>query len=130
MGEMPDKAGRLAELEGRNANVEAQGALYRDAVELRAILDAMPDCVKIFDHAGELVHINAKGLQLLEAHDLADLSRPGYVPVPEEHIPRVIEVHRKVMAGEPVVWSYEVVGLAGSRHHVEAHSVPFVMPDG
>ena len=30
---MPDKAGRLAELEARNAALEEQLALYRDAVE-------------------------------------------------------------------------------------------------
>ena len=34
------------------------------------------------------------------------------------------------MGGESVVWEYEVIGLAGRRAHVEAHAVPYRMPDG
>jgi len=112
------------------ARVEAEGALRESETRLRAILDAMPDCVKVFAASGELVHINPKGLELLEAPDLEALSRPGYTPVPAHYMPTVLDVHRRVMEGETVVWSYEVVGLNGRRRHVEAHAVPFVMPDG
>ena len=112
------------------AQIEAEGAMRESDARLRAVLDAMPDCVKIFAESGDLIHINPAGLDLLQSPDLESLSMPGYVPVPPEYIPQVIDVHARVMAGESVVWTYEVVGLAGRRRHVEAHAVPFVMPDG
>ena len=90
----------------------------------------MPDCVKIFDESGRMVHINPQGLDLLEAPDLESLTAPGYMAVPPEYREACLEVHRRVMAGETVVWTYEVVGLKGRRRHVEAHAVPFRMPDG
>jgi diguanylate cyclase (GGDEF)-like protein/PAS domain S-box-containing protein len=113
-----------------SAQVAAEGALHQSEARLRAILDAMPDCVKIFAASGDLIHINPKGLELLEASSMEALLAPGFEPIPTEYIPLVIDVHRRVMGGETVVWSYELVGLGGTRRHVEAHSVPFAMPDG
>ena len=39
-------------------------------------------------------------------------------------------MHRRVIAGETVVWTYEILGMRGGRKHVEAHAVPFHMPGG
>src|SRR5690606_3126804 len=89
-----------------------------------------PDCVKIFDQSGQLVYINPGGLELLQAPDLESLTRPGVMPVPPEYRDACLDVHHRVIAGESVVWTYEVVGLEGRRRHVEAHAVPFRMPDG
>ena len=58
---MPDKAGRLAELEARNAALEEQLALYRDAVE------HMHQALCVFDGDGRIELFNsgyAKVLQL------------------------------------------------------------------
>jgi diguanylate cyclase (GGDEF)-like protein/PAS domain S-box-containing protein len=110
--------------------VEAEGALRGSTARLNAILDAMPDCVKIFDESGRLIHINPRGLELLQAPDFDSLSTPGYSPVPPEYLDACLDVHRRVMAGESLVWTYEVIGLLGRRRHVEAHAVPFLMPDG
>jgi diguanylate cyclase (GGDEF)-like protein/PAS domain S-box-containing protein len=110
--------------------VEVQSALRDSEARLKAIFDAMPDCVKIFDESARLIHINPRGLELLQAPDLPSLSTPGYIPVPPEYLDSCLDVHRRVMAGESVVWTYEVIGLLGRRRHVEAHAVPFRMPDG
>src|SRR5690606_872014 len=61
---------------------------------------------------------------------LASALAPDYQAVPPEHLPHVIEVHQRVLAGEEVVWTYEIVGLLGRQRCVEAHSVPYRMPDG
>jgi diguanylate cyclase (GGDEF)-like protein/PAS domain S-box-containing protein len=90
----------------------------------------MPDCVKIFDENAQLVRINPKGLELLEAPDLETLVASGHVPLPPEHLPKAIDVHQRIMAGESVVWEYDVIGMQGRRRHVEAHAVPFRLPDG
>jgi diguanylate cyclase (GGDEF)-like protein/PAS domain S-box-containing protein len=105
-------------------------ALRESEARLSAILEAMPDCVKIFDEHARIVYINPRGLELLEVADLETLNASGHVPVPAEYMAECIDVHTRVIAGETVVWSYEIVGIRGGRHHVEAHAVPFRMPDG
>ena len=112
------------------AQVTAEGAVRESEARLRAVLDSMPDCLTMFAESGELIHINPTGLELLQAPDMAALSAAGLAFVPDEHLATVKDVHCRVMAGEAVRWSYEVLGLRGRRRHVEAHSVPFVMPDG
>jgi diguanylate cyclase (GGDEF)-like protein/PAS domain S-box-containing protein len=132
MRRCPTSAGNLlTTCEDVTAQAEAEGALRDSEARLKAILDAMPDCVKIFDATGRLIEINPQGLELLQASDLETLmSTPGYVAVPHEYLEACLDVHRRVMAGESVVWTYEVIGLRGRRRHVEAHAVPFRMPDG
>ena len=121
----------VATFEDITTQLEAESALRESEARLRAILEAMPDCVKIFDESGQLIHINPQGLALLQAPDLESLSNtPGYIAVPLEYLDACLDVHRRVMAGETVVWTYEVIGLRGRRRHVEAHSVPFLIPDG
>ncbi|HEY6815071.1 MAG TPA: EAL domain-containing protein [Croceibacterium sp.] len=121
----------LTTCEDITAQAEAERALRASETRLQAILDAMPDCVKIFDAAGRLIEINPQGLELLQAPDLETLmSTPGYVAVPPEYLDACLDVHRRVMDGESVVWTYEVIGLKGRRRHVEAHAVPFRLPDG
>ena len=110
--------------------IAAETPLRDEEARTRAILAAAPDCVKIFDSSGKLLQINAKGLELLQAPDFESLSRPGYSAVPPEYLETCLDVHERVLAGETVVWNYEVVGLEGRRRHVEAHSVPLRLPDG
>ena len=40
------------DIRGRPAQLDAEAALRESEARLRAMLDAMPDCVKIFDEAG------------------------------------------------------------------------------
>ena len=132
MRRCPARGGNLlTTCEDITAQVEAESALREGEARLKAILDAMPDCVKIFDESGRLIQINPQGLELLQAPDLETLmSTPGYMAVPPEYLESCLDVHRRVMNGESVVWTYEVIGLKGRRRHVEAHAVPFRMPDG
>src|SRR5690606_14373623 len=120
----------VATCEDITAQVAAQNALRDSEARLTAILDAMPDCVKIFNENARLIHINPRGLELLQAPEFESLSTPGYIAVPEEYLPDCIDVHRRVRAGESVVGTYEVIGLKGRRRHAEAHAVPFRLPDG
>src|SRR6478609_348651 len=131
MRRCPTAAGNLlTTCEDMTAQAEAESALRDSEARLQAILDAMPDCVKIFDEPGRLIQINPQGLDLLQAPDLESLSAPGYMAVPDEYREACLDVHQRVMDGESVVWTYEVIGLKGRRRHVEAHAVPFRMPDG
>ncbi|HEX7709310.1 MAG TPA: EAL domain-containing protein [Sphingomonadaceae bacterium] len=121
---------RVAAFEEVTEKLAAEAAMRDGEARLSAILDAMPDCVKIFDEAGTLTYINPAGLELLQAPDFESLGRPGYVPVPPEYLDSCIATHQRVIAGQPTVNNYEVLGLQGRRRHVEAHAVPLPMPDG
>ena len=129
-----DESGNLVGTIGAHLDItdrkRVEEALRESQARLSAILDTMPDCVKLFDEQSRLTYINPRGLELLEAPDLETLNGSGHIPVPPEYIPECIDVHNRVLAGETVVWSYDIVGMKGARHHVEAHSVPFRMPDG
>jgi len=98
--------------------------------EVRAILDALPDSVKVFDEERRLIYINPRGLELHQAPDLESMSQPGVDTVAPEYFDKVMDVHRRILAGETVVGTYEIVGLEGRRVHVETCAIPFPTPDG
>ncbi|WEK46775.1 MAG: EAL domain-containing protein [Candidatus Andeanibacterium colombiense] len=112
------------------ARTRAEEGLRASEARLSAILDAMPDCVKIFAADGSLTYINPQGIEMLQAEGLEELIGSTAPLVSEEFIELWNEVHQRVLAGERVTWTYDLIGLAGRRLHVEANAVPFRMPDG
>jgi len=111
-------------------HVVAEERLRESEARFRSIIDAMPDCVKIYDESGTLIHINPSGLRLLQAESFEDILRPDFEALLPEYREAALATHARVMAGESVVWTYEVVGLAGRRRHLEGHAVPYETPDG
>jgi diguanylate cyclase (GGDEF)-like protein/PAS domain S-box-containing protein len=120
----------VATFEDVTVQRSAEAALRDSEARLSATLDAMPDCVKIFDEPGRLIYINPQGMELLQAPNFEALSRPGYIAVPPEYLEGCIATHHRVLAGESCVNYYEVIGLEGRRRHVEAYAVPMRLPDG
>ena len=119
----------VATFEGITVRTKTDVALRDSEARLSAIIDAMPDCVKIFAEDGTLTYINPQGLELLQASSLDELCSAGSV-IPPEYLEACVEVHNRVIAGESVNWTYDLVGLKGRRVHVEANAVPFRTPDG
>jgi PAS domain S-box-containing protein len=112
------------------AQVEAENALRKSQSRLNSILEALPDCVQIFDAEGKMVYINSSGLRLFEAPDIASLSRPGFSEIPPEYRQSYQDLHARVIAGESFVERMEIVALSGNRRQVEVHATPFSLPDG
>ncbi len=121
---------RVATFEDVTEKLAAEEALQESEAQLKAILDGIPDCVKIFNEAGTLVYINPAGLELLQAPDLESLSRPGFDPVLPDYRKSFKQHNSRVICGEAVAYDYELVGLEGRQRHVEAHAVPLRMLDG
>ncbi len=120
----------VATFEDISDRLAAEEALRQSESRLAAMLEAMPDCVKIFDENARLTYINRRGLEVLEVPDMETLQASGHSPVPAEYTAKCIDVHKRVLEGESIVWNYEIVGLKGTRRHVEAHTVPIDLPDG
>jgi diguanylate cyclase (GGDEF)-like protein/PAS domain S-box-containing protein len=127
--EMPN-GNIVATLQDNTRRTETESALRASEARLSAIIDAMPDCVKIFAADGTLTYINPQGLRLLQAENFEELQAAAEPVVPPEYLEACIDVHNRVIGGESVNWTYELIGLKGRRIHVEANAVPFHLPDG
>ena len=102
----------------------AQEALRRSENQLRAIVDAEPECVKIVAADGTLLQMNAAGLAMIEA------SRPEQVIgksvfgllLPEYREPFRAFVEN-VLRGNKGKMEFEMIGLKGTHRWMETHSV-------
>lgn len=119
----------LERARAESARLESEQKLRESEAQLRAIVDATPECVKLVDRDGALHHMNAAGLRMIEAdedvvgRDIADVIAP-------EHRQRWREHHRRVCAGESLTWEFDVIGLKGTRRRMETHAVPLRAADG
>ncbi|MBI5782661.1 MAG: EAL domain-containing protein [Gammaproteobacteria bacterium] len=106
----------------------AEMALRRSENQLRAIIDAEPECVKIIKADGTLVQMNAAGLAMIEA------SRPEQVMgklifnllMPEYREPFRTFIEN-VLRGHKGKTEFEITGLKGTHRWMETHAVP--LPD-
>jgi PAS domain S-box-containing protein len=102
-----------------------------DHAILRAVFEATPECIKIVAPDGSLVQMNPAGRAMIEAPEggelqgacVFDLIAPEFRQIWREN-------HRRVCAGDRLTWEFDIIGLAGTRRHMETHAVPLEMPDG
>lgn len=106
----------------------SEAALRKSEEQLRAIVAATPECVKIVGRDGRLSFMNPAGLAMIEA-DAAD-GLPVAAMVAPEHREAWRRNHERVCAGESVTWDFDVIGLRGTRRRMETHAVPLPAPDG
>jgi diguanylate cyclase (GGDEF)-like protein/PAS domain S-box-containing protein len=102
----------------------AEEALRRSENQLRAIVDAEPECVKIVTADGTLLQMNAAGLAMIEA------SRPEQVIgksifgllLPEYREP-FRDFIENVLRGNKGKMEFEMIGFKGTHRWMETHSV-------
>ncbi|MCR4347018.1 MAG: EAL domain-containing protein [Sulfuricaulis sp.] len=102
----------------------AEVALRRSENQLRAIIDAEPECVKIIKADGTLVQMNAAGLAMVEA------SRPEQVlgkSIFKMLMPEYREPFRafveNVLRGNKGIMEFEITGFKGTHRWLESHAV-------
>lgn len=93
---------------------------------LSAIIEAQPECVKVVDADGNLVHMNRAGLQMIAARSMSEV-RGALVEdlILEEYREAYRDMHARVLEGEPGSLTFEIVGLDGEHHWMETSAVPF-----
>jgi diguanylate cyclase (GGDEF)-like protein/PAS domain S-box-containing protein len=109
----------------------AETALRRSENQLRAIIDAEPECVKIIKADGTLVQMNAAGLAMIEA------SRPEQVVgkrifnmmMPEYREPFRAFIEN-VLRGHKGIMEFEITGFKGTHRWLESHAVPMAGEEG
>lgn len=106
-------------------------ALRESEERLRAIVETTPECVKLVDRNGTLIHMNSSGLQMIGAPELdAVAGKSIYGLIAPEHREKFREFNERVCAGERGALEFDITGLNGKRRHMETHAAPLRNPDG
>lgn len=102
----------------------AELALRRSENELRAIIDAEPECVKVITADGVLVQMNSAGLAMIEAsHAHQVVGKPIYQLLQPEYREPFRAFTEKVLRGEKGIMEFEIIGLKGAHRWMETHAV-------
>jgi PAS domain S-box-containing protein len=102
-----------------------------DSSVLHALFDATPECIKIVAHDGTVLQMNAAGRRMLEVAENATIEGSSvYDVIAPECRQTWGEHHARVCNGEKLTWEFDIVGLGGTRRHMETRGVPLALPDG
>jgi len=112
----------------RDKEAEHQGVLDRlteNEYRLRAIIESVPECVKLQAADGTVLEINPAGLRLVGATRPEDIiGKRIYCIVAPEYTEFYRENMRRVFAGEAVVYEFKSITLKGRTSWMETHAVP------
>lgn len=102
----------------------AELALRRSENELRAIIEAEPECVKIIRADGTLVQINSAGLAMIEAEGPERvIGKPVYGLLMPEYREPFRAFIEEVLRGNKGAMEFEITGFRGTHRWMETHSV-------
>jgi len=106
-------------------------ALRESEKRFRAIIETTPECVKLVDRDGTLLHINSPGLKMVGA-DCAEavVGKNVYDLIAPEDRNKFQAFNERICRGEKGSLEFDIVGLEGIRRHMETHAAPLRNPDG
>lgn len=115
-----------AEKESTHAEVRQVRQELREQKErLQAIIQSVPECVKVISENLRLLEINAAGLAIIEADSPGQVLGQSILPLLEpEYRETYAAFHRQVCAGWSRTIQFEIVNLKGNRRWLESHAVP------
>jgi PAS domain S-box-containing protein len=123
--------GALCCFQDSSASERAHDEVRRSQELLHTVVETTPECVKIVARDGTLRYMNPAGLQMIGARDASEVEGASIIEViaPEERDVWRAN-HERICAGEKLTWSFDIVGLRGTRRHMETHGAPMLLPDG
>src|SRR5579875_1608857 len=108
----------------KNAEIEANE-------HFRAVVETTPECVKIVGADGTLLFMNAPGVAVVGASSQeALIGSSVYDLIAEEDRERFRAMNQQVCRGEKAWLEFDVIGLDGTRRHMETHAAPLRHTDG
>lgn len=103
----------------------SEDALMESECWLQTIVENQPECIKVVDAQGILLHMNSAGLDLIEADSIYQvLGLSIFNIIAPESRDMYESLHKRVIAGESVQLEFEVLGLKGMRRLLETKAVP------
>jgi PAS domain S-box-containing protein len=116
---------------GRDGDSAAFESLGRDRDILQAVVESIPESIKIVARDGTLLQMNSAGCDMVEVTSPAELEGAKVFDlIAPEFREEWIANHRRVCDGERVSWEFDIISLRGTRRHIETKGVPLAMPDG
>jgi PAS domain S-box-containing protein len=107
------------------------GDLYATGDLLRAMTETSPECIKVVAPDGRLLQMNPAGLAMINADRWESVAHaPTFELVAPEDRALWLANHRRVCAGDALVWEFDIIGLQGVRRSVESHASPIALSDG
>ena len=109
--------------------VEAALALSEN--QLRAVIDAEPECVKLVSREGILMEMNPAGLKMVEADRPEEAIGKEIASLVHEEDRHVFEaVNGRAFEGHSGVAEFRITGLKGAKRWMETHVSPLRGNDG
>ena len=102
--------------------------LRESEARYRAIVDATPACVKLVAADGTVLQMNSSGLAMVEG-DESIFGRSIYSVIAPEDRERFRAFNEQVCGGVGGTLQYDIVGLKGTRRHLETSAVPLATAD-
>lgn len=103
--------------------------LKESEARYRAIVEASPECVKLVDSDGTLLQMNPAGLAMIEG-DKSAVGQCVYDVVAPEFRNAFQTLNERVCRGDGGTLAFEIIGLQGTRRHMETTAVPLPAPGG
>jgi PAS domain S-box-containing protein len=130
-----DERGRVIRVVGAMQDVTArkvaEQVVSASERRLQTIIDAEPACVKLVSRDGRLLEMNRAGLDMIGARTFAQVKGyPVLQLVHAEDRGRFLDAHRAASDGAPSRLEFAIVRLDGRERQVDAHMVPFDIPEG
>ena len=104
---------------------------------LRALVETTPECIKTVAADGTLLQMNSAGLEMVEADAESDVvGECVYDLIAPEDRRRFREFNERICEGDGEggddggSLEFDIVGLGGTRRHMETHAAPLRRPDG
>lgn len=103
----------------------AQEALRQNEMQLRTIVESVPECIKLLDLNGNLMKMNPSGMRMLGC-DSFDLIQNKQVVdlVSEEHKQEFQKCIDRVASGEQSELQFEIINFNGDRRWMDMKAVP------
>jgi diguanylate cyclase (GGDEF)-like protein/PAS domain S-box-containing protein len=107
-----------------SARLQFEEALRASEEQLRAIIDAEPECVSLMGSDGIVVEMNAAGLSIFGAENPeAVIGRSVYPVIAAEYRDAFRAFTERVLRGERGTLEFEIADLCGERRWLETHAV-------
>ncbi len=107
------------------ARKQTERRLTASKRELRAIVEAEPECVKLLAADGTVLKMNPAGLAMLEADEPGQIVGQQAIGIVAPGSRRdFAALMRRVFAGEPAQLQFEAIGLKGAHRWLETNAVP------
>ena len=130
-----DELGRITAIVGAVKDItekkQAEIAVREREEYLRAVLNAEPQCVKVFNSRGEVLDINPAGVAMLEADREEDvLGTKIFRAVEPSDLGILRDSIQRSFSGETMNVNYRITGFKGTRRQMEMCTTPIRNPEG